>query len=306
MAKAANVVQQLSTGWFAGAPKYRRSMLTFDHHTHHERCGHARGTIEEYVEAALSLGMREIGVTDHAPIYFWDGDHVLPGTAMARSELPRYVDEVLELKRRYAGRIDVLLGLEVDYAPGFEELYREVLSAYPFDYLIGSVHFVGDVHIYDQRRWREGKPAEEQHREYFRLVRDSARSGLFDVLGHITGILAFGPAPDPALLEEEFAETARVLAGAGVGIEINTSAIRKGGSAPFPDERLLRRCVDAGVPLTYGSDSHAPEEVGFARERAAEWLSGAARWRPGAEAAILRRSTVVIEECTQTSTRQLA
>jgi histidinol-phosphatase (PHP family) len=256
-------------------------LITVDYHTHHERCGHARGGIEDYVRAALALGLEEIGISDHAPIYWLDGDHAMPGTAMRRSELEGYVEEVLTLKQRYAGRIAVRLGLESDYHPEFEAEYREVLFRYPFDYVIGSVHQCLGVHIYDQRRWQAGADPAEVYAEYFRLVRLSARSGLFDVLGHVTGIMAYGPRPPADALEREFAETAAVLAQTGVAVEVNTSGLRKGGPEPFPAGALLRRCLEAGVPVTYGSDSHQPSEVGHARELVSRLIDPGAVWRPG-------------------------
>jgi histidinol-phosphatase (PHP family) len=257
-------------------------VIRFDHHTHHDRCGHALGSIEEYVRAALALGMEEIGITDHAPIYWMDGDHALPGSAMARSTLPEYVDEVLGIRKRYEGRIRVLLGLEVDFAEGLEDAYREALSPYPFDYFIGSVHQCLGCHIYHAGRWREDPDPSEVYAEYYRLIRASARSGMFDVLGHISGIMAYGPQTCPGL-EREFIETATVLAETGVAIEVNASGIRKGTGAPFPHPDLLRRCIEAGVPVTYGSDAHLPAEVGHARASVAAILEGARTWRPASQ-----------------------
>jgi len=257
-------------------------LIEVDYHTHHERCGHAQGVIEEYIQAAIQLGIREIGISDHAPLYWLEGDHPWPGSAMPRSELERYVEEVLALREKYAGRIQVRLGLEADYAPGFEDVYREVFARYPFDYVIGSVHQCLGRHVYDQYRWHENPDPAEVYSEYFRLVRASAASGLFDVLGHITAIMAFGPRPSDELLEREFDATAIALANSGVAIEVNTSGIRKGGPEPFPAGPLLRRCLAAGVPVTYGSDSHAPEEVGHAREEAERILAGVELWRPEA------------------------
>lgn len=269
---------------------YNWQVLKFDHHTHHNRCGHARGSLEDYVQAALALGLDEVGLTDHAPLYWQDGDYPQPGSAMARSQLPEYVDEVLSLRRKYAGQIRILLGLETDYVPGTEAVYREALAPYPWDYLIGSVHYVGGSHIYHQGRWHDGASPEEQYEEYFRLVRDSARSGLFDVLGHITGLMAYGPAPSQAFLEREFAATAAAVAESGVAIEINASGLRKGGPEPFPHGDLLRRCLAGGVPVTYGSDCHLPAELGHGRDVAVGLLRSATQWRPDVRGAAICRA----------------
>lgn len=258
-------------------------MIRGDYHTHHFRCGHAKGSIEEYIQAAIRLGLAEIGISDHSPLYWQEGDHPWPGSAMAMSHFPDYIDEVLTLKRKYAGKIRVLLSMEADFLPGHVERYRELVTDCPFDYVIGSVHYCDGLHIYNQQRWRGGADPEATYREYFRLIRESARSGLFDVLGHITGLMAYGPRPSTALLDKEFDETVHTLAETGVAIELNASGIRKGGDHPFPCAPLLRRCIEAGVPLTYGSDSHLPSEVGHAREVVATLLKDARRWEPPAE-----------------------
>lgn len=257
-----------------------QALITWDHHTHHSRCGHAQAAIRDYIEAALALGLEEVGITDHAPLYWREGNHPVPGSAMARSELPVYVDEVLALREEYAPRIRVLLGLESDYAPGWEETYRDVFASYPFDYVIGSVHYSHGFHIYDRRRWNSEPDPAHVYREYFRLVRESAQSGLFDVLGHITGIMAQGTPPPPDLLAEEFEKTADAIAASGVAIEVNASGLRKGRPEPFPDTALLRLCLERGVPVTYGSDCHFPHELGHARDTAWEAIRGARLWRP--------------------------
>lgn len=261
-------------------PNPQSTVLLFDHHTHHERCGHAVGVIEDYVRAALALGMEEIGISDHAPLYWREGDRPQPGSAMARSELGRYVEEVLRLKQAYAGRIRVLLGLETDYAEGFEDVYREIRAQYPWDYWIGSVHYCHGYHIYDRRLWGTQPDPEVVYPEYFRLVRKSAESGLFDILGHITGVMVHGDRPSTELLEREFERTAETVAGSGVAVELNSSGIRKGTGGPFPQADLFRRCRERGVRFTYGSDAHLPDEVGHARERVATLLNEAPLWRP--------------------------
>ncbi len=129
--------------------------MKFDLHTHHFRCGHADGTIRDYVEAAISAGLQAIGISDHTPYFGEKAEQAFPGIAMGKSEIANYVEEVLELKKEYAGKIDVLLGIESDYFPEHFETYRKVLSNYPFDYIIGSVHNVGGVSIFNKNRWKK-------------------------------------------------------------------------------------------------------------------------------------------------------
>lgn len=89
--------------------------VVFDLHTHHHRCGHALGEIEDYIQAAIEKGMDYIGIADHSPYFYSDEDQLYPGIAMGKSELANYVEEVLALKKKYKQQIHVLLGMESDF-----------------------------------------------------------------------------------------------------------------------------------------------------------------------------------------------
>lgn len=90
--------------------------MKFDLHTHHFRCGHADGTIRDYIEAAIAAGLDVIGISDHSPYFGSPSEQAFPRIAMAKSELVHYVEEVLSLQKEYEGRIDVLLGMESDFS----------------------------------------------------------------------------------------------------------------------------------------------------------------------------------------------
>ncbi len=232
-----------------------------DMHTHHERCGHAKGTIADYLDAGAKKGLRVMGISDHAPLFAEPEDHPQPGIQMARSHFDGYLDEAQELKERFARQLDVRVGVEADFIPGTEEVYERALEDRRIDYLIGSVHAFGDYHVFRPRTWKGlGRP-EELYEHYYATVRAAARSGLFDVLGHIDALKALGPEVDGAL-DAMVDETLEVIADSGVAVEVNTSGIRKCGE-PFPSPAILRRLHEAGVPLTYGSDCHKPDEVAF-------------------------------------------
>jgi histidinol-phosphatase (PHP family) len=240
--------------------------IPFDYHSHNRRCGHAAGEIADYVEAAKLLGMTEFGVSDHSPTLYKDGDDNAQGMTMAKSALPGYVAETVELKERYAGEVVVKLGLETDYVAGFEDEYRALLDAHPFDYAIGSVHWVNGVHVFHRPRW-EYEDAADTYRQYYGLQVAAARSGMFDILAHATAAEAFGP-PLGDLADELYPPLVEAVREAGLVVEVNTAGFRKmGGEDPFPNRALLRLLADARVPLTFGSDSHRPDEVGYDQGR---------------------------------------
>ncbi|GAB4551034.1 MAG: histidinol-phosphatase HisJ [Anaerolineae bacterium] len=242
-------------------------MISVDYHTHHNRCGHAQGHIEDYIRSGLNKGLLEIGISDHAPIFWKDGDDPMPTIAMAKSELDGYVDEVLRLKAKYAGQIEVRLGLEVDYVEGMEDEYRAILSKYPWDYLIGSVHFVKDRNVYDVRRWDGVADVMPIFVEYYRLVVKSARAGLFDILAHTTAVTAYAPKPIPSAIEPLQDAALEAIAASGICVEINTSGYRKMTTDPFPTVRMIKKAHHLGIPLTFSSDAHRPEDVTYAADR---------------------------------------
>ncbi|HEU4964121.1 MAG TPA: histidinol-phosphatase HisJ family protein [Bacilli bacterium] len=237
--------------------------MLVDYHTHHDRCGHAVGGLEEYIQAAVKRGLGEIGFSDHQPVIHLTPEQLLPEVAMTREQLPEYVEEALRLQEQYKDEIVVRVGLEADWIEGYREPIRELLATYPFDYVIGSVHFLGEWDITDYRQlegW-DSRDHAEVCREYFRQIRLSAESGLFDTLGHIDVVKRFGHIP-AKLYEYLLEETIAAIREAGVCVEVNTSGLRYKCEEQFPSRRLLEMMYSHGVPLTVGSDAHKPELVG--------------------------------------------
>ena len=241
--------------------------MLVDYHTHHQRCGHAAGTLDDYVVAAIAAGLDEIGLSDHSPIYHLGPEpHVRPGTAMSQHELPRYVAEMQAVRERFAGRITVRLGVESDYVLGWDEHYRSLWRQYPLDYVIGSVHWLGRWSIFSAGL-PDGRDADDVYAEYLRTTQAAARSGAFDIIGHLDCLKTRGHIPDLAitpLLEE----TVRVLAECDVVVELNTSGWRKPIRECYPRPELLQLCAAYQVPVTLSSDAHAPELVAAGFEAA--------------------------------------
>jgi histidinol-phosphatase (PHP family) len=237
--------------------------MKFDLHTHHDRCGHAEGKIKDYIEAAYQAGFSVIGISDHSPYFGSEIDRPQPAIAMATSEFPSYVAEVLQLKEKYADKIDVLLGVESDFFPEHVEAYRKQYEKYPFDYIIGSVHLSGGASIFNRNRWKGLSESVqiEQKEEYYRLIQESAKSGMFQILGHIDAMKGFYP-DFSAIPTPKVNETLQVIGEQGVAIEINTSGKTKDVGGWYPSDEMLERALFYGVEVTFGSDSHIPERIG--------------------------------------------
>ena len=243
------------------------SPIPFDFHSHHWRCGHAAGEMADYIEAAIAKGMDMFGVSDHGPAYWLTGDHDQPGTQMAVSELGICVAEGHALKERFGGRIALRVGIEADWIEGREDDLARLLDSQPLDYALGSVHYALGTNIFNKKRWGREEP-EAVYRAYYESVARAAQSQLFDILSHLTAVESFGPPISDALAAELYPLTADAVAESGSAVEINTSGYRKmQGDEPFPNRRMLRLLIERGVPLTFGGDSHRPEEVGFGAER---------------------------------------
>ncbi|MFK7693724.1 histidinol-phosphatase [Paenibacillus sp. HJGM_3] len=246
--------------------------MKFDLHTHHERCGHALGGIRDYIEAAVSEGLQVIGISDHSPYFGHPDEQPWPQVAMAKRDFAVYVAEVLRLKELYKGQIEVLLGVESDFFPEHAEAYRRVYEQYPFDYIIGSVHQSGGVSIFNKKRWKGLTEAQqiEQKELYYDLIQQSARSGMFQILGHIDAMKGFYPAFS-AIQTQAVEYTLKIIGETGMAIEINTSGKTKDVGGWYPADDILEMALHYGVDVTFGSDAHKPSRVGD------EWDQVAAR-----------------------------
>ncbi|MFJ8948074.1 histidinol-phosphatase [Streptomyces sp. NPDC102395] len=238
-------------------------MTVIDLHTQHERCGHATGSLRDYVTTALEMGVDVLGLSDHTPMFAAAEDHALPRVAMPKSEFPAYVAEALALKEEFAGRIEVLVSTEADYLAGATEPYARELARYPFDYVIGSVHMFEGKDIFDTSRW-DGLDDDELpavKARFFRTVADCARTGLFHVMGHVDALKGnhprLGAVPAPAAADEML----RAIRDSGAVLEINTSGNTKQHGGWYPETDVLERAHHFGVPVTFASDAHVPERI---------------------------------------------
>ena len=237
--------------------------MKFDLHTHHERCGHAVGTIKDYIEAAIDAGLSVIGIADHSPYFGYEEDHPFPKITMAKSDFSNYVNEVLKLRQEYSGKIDVLLGVEADFFLDSAEVYRSNLEKYPLDYIIGSVHLVEGLSIFKRGRW-EGLTNKEKiatKEAYYSLIEQSARSNMYQILGHIDAMKGYYPAfstIETAAVEK----TLKIIGECDVAIEINTSGKTKDVGGWYPSTEILEMAKYYGVKVTFGSDAHTPKRVG--------------------------------------------
>jgi histidinol-phosphatase (PHP family) len=237
-----------------------------DYHMHlrapDESIDHTVEAVERYVETAGERGIDEIGFTEH--VYYFEQTRSLWSVPYhverCKYDLDRYVDAVVEGKRR---GYPVKLGLEVDFQPGLEAQTEELLAPYPWDYLIGSIHFLDGEGIDGEPSLVESVGVEEAWRRYYEALSQAAGSGLFDTLGHPDLVKMFGPE-----IEWDWDAVARSVD--GVCLEVSSAGLHKRHGKLYPNSTLLNAAREVGVCITLASDAHVPQNVGRDLDRAIE------------------------------------
>jgi histidinol-phosphatase (PHP family) len=216
--------------------------------------GDAEGKLEDIIRIARVRGLAEIGVADH----FHPGG---PEYSMRYEELQEYVRRVRSL--RETNDFPVKLGIEVDFIPSLQSEIERIVRTEPFDYVIGSVHFIDSwgfdnaKYISQYEKWDMALLYET----YFGLVQQCARSRLFNIVGHVDIIKKFGYRPKVDVTDV-FVSTVDVLKECEVCVEVNTRGLMMPCREIYPSKEFLELCFDKGIPITLGSDAHKPEDVG--------------------------------------------
>jgi histidinol-phosphatase (PHP family) len=245
-----------------------------DYHLHlrneREQIAHEASAVVPFVETAQAAAVDEVGFTEHA--YYFTQLRTLWAepyqTDRCMYDLDAYVDAVLQARER---GLPVKLGLEVDYVAGREDETRALLAPYPWDFLLGSVHWIDGFGIDGQPRLAHEVGIEETWRRYFEMLARAARSGLFDSLSHPAVVKVFGE----RVADFDYAAGVAAIAESGVAIEVSTAGLRKPVGEMYPHPDLLTAFRARGVPVTTGSDAHVPELVGRDFDRARELLRSA-------------------------------
>ena len=227
----------------------------FDSHMHTPLCKHAYGEPEEYAARAIEVGLKGIIFTCHSPMPrgFW------PGVRMNESEFDEYVRLIDRCRTAFSGNLEVRLGLESDYFPGFEDWIAELHQRAEFHHCLGSVHFQGPE--YGARFNLHDEPA--FRKSYWENLAASAETGLFDTLAHPDLIKNYRAANWRFHeWQEHIAAALDRIAKTGVAMELNTSGLHKACSEMNPGPQMLRMMSERGIPVVIGSDSHVSRRVG--------------------------------------------
>lgn len=243
--------------------------MWFDHHVHMEHGPYSPleypiAWLEEFLAVGEGRGVSGIGIVEHA-YRFTEAQGLLPGEwsrQRCRYPLAGYTAFLDVVRPSYP----IAVGLEMDYVPENENGIRTFLSRYPWDFVLGSIHFIGDfgLDVSEMKEQYFHQPVEEIWTQYYAYSMKAAQSGLFQAITHpdLPKIYGFQKPPESFLLGlyREFVE---VLADMGVALEINTAGLRRPVKEIYPHPALLAVANRAHVPITFASDAHEPENVGL-------------------------------------------
>jgi len=249
-----------------------------DLHTHTTLCKHAEGKPEEYFAKACERGLKYFGISDHIP---WPAGYNTR-SRMSPEQYPEYRSLVHRIQSIAEGSgVKVLYGIELDWVPGRMDEVAQAIQDEPYDYRIGSIHFVGDFgfdNVNDMYMWKTLGP-DYVWGNYPNLMCDFVQNFDFDIMAHPDLPKKFGfMPPDPAAFMKKMHEALTFAGERGIAIELNTAGWRKPVKEQYPSLEILKAAREAKMPLTFGSDSHAPGEVAYGFDRASE-LARAAGYR---------------------------
>lgn len=223
-----------------------------NYHTHTWRCRHAVGSEGQYVENAIKAGLKILGFADHAPYIFPNGYYST--FRMALNQLPDYVDTVLSLREEYAGKIEIPLGLEIEYYPKHLPELLPILRDQPMDYLILGQHFVNNE--YDAPYNGVGSEDEGLLRQYVRQTCDAMNTGLFTYFAHPDLINFRG---SERLFRHHMRDICREARGCGVPLEFNLLGLSCGKH--YPNPVFWELAAEEGCDVILGRDAHDPEAL---------------------------------------------
>ncbi|HLS07189.1 MAG TPA: histidinol-phosphatase [Bacillota bacterium] len=247
-------------------------MLT-DYHVHMaETGGFSIDYLHEYIEKAQEKGIKELGISEHA--YFFSETKNILSNAWVDNRRHLQFDQYQELFDKANNKgLPVKMGIEMDYTPGKEEAMENFIDKHPFDYVIGSVHWIDDwgIDLSIHKDEYDLHNIKDVYTKYFDQVVTLAESNLFDFVGHIDLIKIFGHIPeDEQFLDHEYDRVTEALASSNTCIEISTAGLRKPVGEIYPDPTFLQKCYDAGVGIVLSSDAHQPEHVGYKYEQSVD------------------------------------
>ena len=223
-----------------------------NYHSHTTRCNHAKGTEEEFVRRAIDRGLNIFGFSDHTPQYF-SGDYY-SFMRMRPEQLEDYCATVRQLQKKYAGQLEIPLGVEAEYYPGtWKELLPRLRDA-GIEYLIMGQHWVGN----EQNEPYTGHPTADENllKRYCHQAMEGLDTGAFTYLAHPDLINFVG---DRSIYRYYMSELCRYARQADIPLELNLLGIRSGRH--YPNVEFFALAAEEGCKIILGMDAHEPHHI---------------------------------------------
>lgn len=236
--------------------------MLYDYHTHTCFSGDSQTPVRDMLDCAVSLGLKEICITDHIDYDYPDDPNLFT------FDIEEYFSVLSAFKEEYKRHLSVRIGVEYGLMPHLGKRLKDFSASYPFDFIIGSSHVVNQIDPYYPAYW-EGKSETEGIFCYFESILENLSScSDFDVYGHMDYIVRYVPSGRKDYSYEKYREIIeqclKKLISMGKGIEINTAGFKYGLHAPNPRAEIIRRYRELGGEIiTVGSDGHKPEHLAY-------------------------------------------
>ncbi len=243
-----------------------------DYHVHIERGPYTLEWLERFVDQAARSGVTELGISEHA--YRFTQTRSLLSNPWVEKRKTEDLDAYLALLHEARKRgVQIKIGIEMDYMPDNGERMKDFLASYPFDYSIGSVHWLGGFGFdLDEMRdqWEQNR-VEDVYDTYFSILEQLIADRPVNIIGHADVIKVFGfKAPEVA--GRWYEKLTPLIARSGMAVEVSTAGWRKPVGEIYPAPEWLPRLVEARIPLVLCSDAHRPEDVGAMYPQALDLL----------------------------------
>ena len=249
-----------------------------DWHTHSELCRHAIGTIEDYVKKAVDFNLTTIGVSDHFPYEFLSNIERIPYKeyAISLGEIEHYLSLAENLKDKYASKINVRIGFEIDFfenqEPALNSHLEKIIDR--LDYIFGSIHILNfndgkGAWGFDDSRFREDFQSygpDRVYMEYYKTQQKMLTSNHFqlDILSHFDLPKKFNDFPqNKEPIENEILKILDLVKKKDLTMEINTGGLRKEVKEQYPSKEIILRMYDYDIPIVLGSDAHSPDSIAW-------------------------------------------
>lgn len=240
-------------------------MIT-DYHVHLETGPYKIEWVKKYLEMAQKQGITDLGFSEHA-YRFKQSKGILfnPWIQKRQTEdVEEYINLVLEARKQ---GLPVKLGVELDFVPGKEKEIEKFIQSYPWDYVIGSIHWIGDwgFDLPEMKEKWDHKKVIDTYGEYFTIIKELLKSKQFDILGHLDVIKVFGYKPDQEdheRLLSLYEEMIDAIKDSNMVVEMSTAGLRKPVGELYPSKTLMEKLADHKIPMMINSDAHRPEDVG--------------------------------------------